>query len=107
MKDIYNSIIASILKGEKLLAVLIDPDKAKLDRLSGIIQKISQSIATHIFVGGSTVKEKATDLVVMEIKKHTKLPVVLFPGDVTQITNNADAIIVSIFNFWEKCRLFN
>jgi phosphoglycerol geranylgeranyltransferase len=93
MKDIYNSIISSILKGEKLLAVLIDPDKAKPDRLSGIIQKINQSKATHVFVGGSTVKEKATDLVVMEIKKHTALPVVLFPGDVTQITNNADAIL--------------
>ncbi len=93
MKDIYNSITASKLKGEKLLAVLIDPDKAKLDSLSGIIQKIDLSLATHIFVGGSIVKEKATDLVVKEIKKYTKLPVVLFPGDVTQITNNADAIL--------------
>ncbi len=93
MKDIYNSITASTLKGEKLLAVLIDPDKAKLDSLSDIIQKIDLSLATHIFVGGSTVKDKATDLVVKEIKKHTKLPVVLFPGDVTQITNNADAIL--------------
>lgn len=93
MKDIYNSITASKLKGEKLLAVLIDPDKVKLKSLSRIIQKIDLSLATHIFVGGSTVKDKATDLVVKEIKKHTKLPVVLFPGDVTQITNNADAIL--------------
>ena len=93
MKEIYNSITASKLKGEKLLAVLIDPDKAKPDSLSGMIRKIDLSVATHIFVGGSTVKEKATDLVVMEIKKHTTLPVVLFPGDVTQITDNADAIL--------------
>ncbi|MFD0834477.1 geranylgeranylglyceryl/heptaprenylglyceryl phosphate synthase [Mariniflexile aquimaris] len=93
MKDIYNSITASTLKGKKLLAVLIDPDKAKLESLSGIIQKIDLSLVTHIFVGGSIVKEKATDLVVKEIKKHTKLPIVLFPGDVTQITNNADAIL--------------
>ena len=93
MKDIYNSITASKLKGEKLLAVLIDPDKAKIESLSGIIQKIDLSLATHIFVGGSIVKEKVTDLVVKEIKKYTKLPVVLFPGDVTQITNNADAIL--------------
>jgi len=93
MKNIYSNIQTSILKGEKLLTVLIDPDKTKIENLSKILDKINQSIATHIFVGGSIVEENVTDVLVAEIKKFTKLPVVLFPGDITQISNKADAIL--------------
>jgi putative glycerol-1-phosphate prenyltransferase len=93
MKNIYINIQTSILKGEKLLTVLIDPDKTKIENLSKILDKINQSIATHIFVGGSIVEENVTDVLVAEIKKFTKLPVVLFPGDITQISNKADAIL--------------
>ena len=93
MKDVYKDILASISKGEKQLAVLIDPDKIKLDKVSGFIKKVNRSIITHIFVGGSTVDEHITDVLVEEIKRYTKRPVVLFPGDVTQITGKADAIL--------------
>lgn len=75
------------------MAVLIDPDKMKLERLPAFMQKLNASIATHIFVGGSTVDEFATETLVIEIKKFTHLPVVLFPGDVTQITKHADALL--------------
>lgn len=93
MKAIYNNIKHSISKGEPLLAVLIDPDKMKPEGLSGFLKKLNTSVATHIFVGGSTVDDEATEALVIEIKKHTSLPVILFPGDVTQITNKADALL--------------
>lgn len=93
MKDIYSNILSSVLKGKKLLAVLIDPDKTKPERLTKIVDKINQSMATHVFVGGSIVEENVTDVLVAEIKKFTKLPVVLFPGDIIQITNKADGIL--------------
>ena len=90
---IYSHIKKSIVEGERLLAVLIDPDKTKLDTIEGIVTKINQSIATHIFVGGSEVDEGATEAVVQAIKRYTTLPVMLFPGDVTQITDEADGIL--------------
>lgn len=90
---IYSHIKKSIVEGERLLAVLIDPDKTKLDTIEGIVTKINQSIATHIFVGGSEVDEGATEAVVQAIKRYTTLPVILFPGDVTQITDEADGIL--------------
>ncbi|WP_303318897.1 geranylgeranylglyceryl/heptaprenylglyceryl phosphate synthase [Flavivirga abyssicola] len=93
MKHIYNDILASISKGEKLLAVLIDPDKIKFEKVSSFIEKVNTSIATHIFVGGSTVNENITDTLVEEIKRYTKTPIVLFPGGITQITGKADAIL--------------
>jgi len=91
--NIYQDILDAITKDEKLLAVLIDPDKMDLEKIAGFTQKINKSIATHIFVGGSTVEVKATEILVLELKKHTKLPIVLFPGDISQITNHANAIL--------------
>ena len=91
--SIYNKLIESISNGEKLLAVLIDPDKMTTEMVSGFIKKVNRSIISYIFVGGSEVEEKLTEVLVLEIKKHTKLPIVLFPGDVTQVTDKADALL--------------
>lgn len=93
MKNIYKNIQNSILNDEKLLAVLIDPDKFPVDNVAPFVEKVNQSLATHIFVGGSTVKDKVTEVLVSEIKTHTKLPIVLFPGAISQITNKADALL--------------
>jgi putative glycerol-1-phosphate prenyltransferase len=90
---IYSHIKTSIAEAKRLLAVLIDPDKTELDTIEGIVTKINQSIATHIFVGGSEVDEGATEAIVQAIKRYTTLPVILFPGDVTQITDKADGIL--------------
>ncbi|MBT8394582.1 MAG: geranylgeranylglyceryl/heptaprenylglyceryl phosphate synthase, partial [Bacteroidia bacterium] len=93
MKKILKDILHSIHKSEKLLAVLIDPDKVDVTYLPNFIRDINKSMATHIFVGGSLVKKKDSEKVVSEIKKHTQLPIILFPGDITQITDEADAIL--------------
>ncbi len=93
MKSIYNDIQASILKDKKLLAVLIDPDKMAIENVAAFIHKLNTSIATHIFVGGSTVDDHITEILVTEIKKYTALPIIIFPGDVTQITAKADALL--------------
>ena len=93
MSLIYNDILISISEDKKLLAVLIDPDKLNVANVAEIIKKVNTSIANYIFVGGSEVEETLTEALVVEIKKHTNLPVVLFPGDVLQITNHADALL--------------
>ncbi len=93
MKNIYQKILQAISNNDKLLAVLIDPDKMDLESLPNFIGKVNKSMATHIFVGGSEVAESLTESVVKTIKKYADLPVVLFPGDVTQLTNYADALL--------------
>lgn len=90
---IYDNILKSITNGEKLLAVLIDPDKMNVDNVASAIEMVNNSAVTHIFVGGSEVDETLTEKIVLEIKQHSNLPVVLFPGDVSQITNKADALL--------------
>ncbi|OAD45502.1 phosphoglycerol geranylgeranyltransferase [Polaribacter atrinae] len=91
--NIYQNILLAKKEGKKLLAVLIDPEKIDLDNIASFFEKVHLSIATHIFVGGSTDINNLTENVVAAIKKETQLPVVLFPGDVKQITQKADGIL--------------
>lgn len=93
MKGIYENIIASAKEKDKLLAVLIDPDKMSLAHLSQFIEKVNASRATHIFVGGSVVEVEVTNTLVSALNPLTKLPIILFPGDITQITNKADGLL--------------
>jgi len=93
MNSSYTHILDAVSKSKKLLAVLIDPDKMQIKNVSTFMSKLNQSIATHVFVGGSEVEEELTEALVVEIKKHTNLPVILFPGDVIQITDKADGIL--------------
>lgn len=90
---IYSDILQAKESGEKLLAVLIDPEKIELHKVRSFVQLVNQSFATHIFVGGSTDKENTTESVIIEIKKYTTLPVILFPGDAQQITSEADGVL--------------
>lgn len=73
--------------------MLIDPEKMKIESLPRFMNRLHTSIATHIFVGGSTVDVNATDVLVSELKLLTNLPIILFPGDVIQITEKADALL--------------
>lgn len=92
-KKLYHNLLTSISKGEKLLTVLIDPDKMDLEKLPSFMDKLNQSYATHVFVGGSTDEEHKTDRLVFGLKKLTKLPILIFPGDVSQISSHADGLL--------------
>lgn len=91
--NIYEQIIKAKKSGQKLLAILLDPDKIALENLENLVQKINQSPATHIFVGGSIVKATILEELISELKQKTNLPVVIFPGDPSQISPQADAIL--------------
>jgi len=91
------SVLENIKKakkeGKKLLAVLLDPDKLDLETITIYIKELNKSHADYIFVGGSKVDNGLTDTFVTVIKKQSKIPIVLFPGDYRQISPNANAIL--------------
>lgn len=93
MQIIYKNITNAMEAGKKLLAVLIDPDKVDLKSLPVFFDKVHQSITTHILVGGSTDIDYKTEQVVKTVKRLTQLPVILFPGDYSQITEQADGLL--------------
>lgn len=91
--NIYQQIFEAKHQGQKLLAILLDPDKIELENLDHLLLKINQSPATHIFVGGSIVETTILEELMTTLKQKTKLPVVIFPGDPSQISSQADAIL--------------
>jgi putative glycerol-1-phosphate prenyltransferase len=86
---IYNCICSR--KGQ--IAILIDPDKFDWDNSEELLKKIKVSKADYLFVGGSTVSKPDLLKVVSFFKKKLDMPVVLFPGDVDQVSENADALL--------------
>lgn len=93
MANIYKDILKAKSEHAKLLAILLDPDKVVLDDLSDLILKINQSPASHIFIGGSQVTTTIIDQLVVQIKQNSNLPIVLFPGNPSQISDEAEAIL--------------
>lgn len=79
--------------GRKLLAILLDPDKVDFDGLDLLCDRIMSSGATHLFIGGSQVFTDRIDELILEIKDRLPLPVLLFPGNPSQISNQADGIL--------------
>ncbi|WP_035656895.1 geranylgeranylglyceryl/heptaprenylglyceryl phosphate synthase [Flavobacterium seoulense] len=92
-KTIYHDIQFAKANDQKLLAILLDPDKIVLAELTILIDKINQSPATHVFIGGSLVENDILDDLILRIKQDCILPVVLFPGHSSQISNHADGIL--------------
>ncbi|WP_271423905.1 geranylgeranylglyceryl/heptaprenylglyceryl phosphate synthase [Aequorivita sinensis] len=92
----YKYFQKNIAAGKKQLAILIDPDKFDISETELFLHKIPND-TTHLFVGGSTVENGQTEITVKAIKKaiktKTELPIFLFPGDFSQITNEADVLL--------------
>lgn len=90
---IYQNIVAAKKQNRKLLAILIDPDKTSVEAISVLAIKINQSPATHIFIGGSIVEKVSIDALIIELKKYCKLPILIFPGHPSQISQEADGLL--------------
>ena len=91
--NIYQDILLAKQHGKQLLAVLIDPEKTSIEQLPTLVKLIHQSIATHIFVGGSTDQHNTIEPVIVALKKATILPIIIFPGSANQVSKKADGIL--------------
>jgi len=78
---------------KKSIALLLDPDKAKGDLLKNILKTAVERKADYIFAGGSLTFTSIDNLII-EIRRLCSIPVVLFPGNLLQLTLNADVILL-------------
>lgn len=92
MKNPICSEINTNIGKKKYLSVLVDPEKQDAATLADIAKAIENSSADFVFIGGSIVSNDINKQVEI-IKKHTRKPIVLFPGSILQITADADAIL--------------
>ena len=82
-------------QGTQVVA-LIDPEDFTPESALALAKKAQQLGVSCIFIGGSTIADQGlVDAVVTSIKRDVILPVILFPGGVTGISQHADAILFS------------
>ncbi len=89
---IYRKITDSKSAGKKMLAVLLDPDKCLGELQETIISELAKNQPAFIFVGGSHTIE-STYLLIEKLKSKLTIPIIQFPGNATQFSVNADALL--------------
>jgi len=76
--------------GKPLLAVLVDPDKYNPE----LIKLALKYNVSCFLVGGSKLQEGDITKTIRAIKKISSVPVVIFPGDETQLSKTADGLLL-------------
>ena len=93
--------VESFLKSElkkknALLFVLIDSEVSNLESSKKLAKNVEKIGASAILVGGSSATDQIEMAqVVKGIKQGIKIPIILFPGNVTGVVPDADAILFS------------
>jgi putative glycerol-1-phosphate prenyltransferase len=87
----FKDLIKKLSTSKKpLLAVLIDPDKYNPE----LISLANKSKVACFLVGGSDLKKGDITQTIFSIKKISKIPVILFPGNEAQLSKSADGLLL-------------
>ena len=93
-KPISTLLRESRQKGQKRLAVLLDPDKVELGTFPRFLSKAKEVGVDMFLVGGSLITHYRIGQLIEEIRSYTNIPAVLFPGSSLHIEPKADAILL-------------
>ncbi len=93
-KGIYADLCAAKSRGEKRLAILLDPDKMRLRRVEEAIALAAESGVDYFFIGGSLVVNNQLDAVLARLHEAApRIPQILFPGNSFQLSYRADGLL--------------
>ena len=96
MGKVEEYLLTTRKKKGALLFVLIDSEVSKLQESIKLAQDVEKIGAGAILVGGSSaIDQLEMAEVVKNLKKSVKIPIILFPGNVTGVVPAADAILFS------------
>jgi phosphoglycerol geranylgeranyltransferase len=92
LSRVENYINDELRKHKKLCFALLDSEN--YDDIASVARKVENLGASAILVGGSSAIDQLNlDKLVLSIKSTISIPVILFPGNVTGVSPNADAIL--------------
>ena len=96
MQSTENYLHNSRKKKGTLLFVLIDSENSNGKSASSLAKEAEKNGASAVLIGGSSATDQITMTeTVSNIKKSVKIPIILFPGNVTGVVPGADAILFS------------
>ena len=92
MSRVENYINDELKKHKRICFALLDSEN--FEDILGVAKKVESLGASAILVGGSSaIDQLDLDKLVISIKSVVSIPVILFPGNVTGVSPNADAIL--------------
>lgn len=91
--SVYQHLLTTAEHKGAAYCVLVDPDKIDASTVPSFAQTAAESGADAILVGGSLMVDNSFDRTIESLKKHSTLPVVIFPGSLMQVSAKADAIL--------------
>ncbi len=77
----------------KVVAQLIDPDRAEDESLI-MTARQAEEAKVDLFLTGGSLTHVPVDGVIRRLKQLSAIPVILFPGNLTQLNAEADAILM-------------
>lgn len=92
--NVYDKILNNYKLKKKQLSILIDPDKVSVKNVKELTKLINVSSIDYIFLGGSLLCNYNFESLIYEIKKACNLPLILFPGSITQLSSLVDATLL-------------
>ena len=93
-KQILDKLLTFKRLQKKSLAVLLDPDKVEMNSFADFLRICTQNQVDFFLVGGSLISNNIMPEMIAEIRQHTQIPVIIFPGNSLHIEPTADAILL-------------
>jgi len=92
-RSVYAETMTNLAEGRGAYWVLLDPDDFSPLEAARISEIAQASGVDAILVGGSLLHTNIFDTFVASVKSAVTIPVILFPGDATQLSSHADAVL--------------
>jgi len=89
---IYRKILLRREQKHKMIAVLLDPGCCMGRHLVKIVAQMKTYTPDFVFVGGSHIHSSIENLIDL-LKEELTSDIILFPGNASQFTKNADALL--------------
>jgi len=95
-KRVENYLKSQLKKKKALFFILIDSEVSENSKAVTLAKKVEKIGASAILVGGSSTSDQIDMAkIVKNLKKAIKIPLILFPGNITGVVPGADAILFS------------
>ncbi|WP_426489846.1 geranylgeranylglyceryl/heptaprenylglyceryl phosphate synthase [Hymenobacter sp. 102] len=94
LTSLYDALTNRRMRGQKSLAVLLDPDNLDEAGCQRILELSEQHAVEYFFVGGSLVTSAHQAALIRFIKSRSAVPVLLFPSHSLHLDAQADGILL-------------
>jgi phosphoglycerol geranylgeranyltransferase len=90
---VHSTILSRVNAKKASYWVLLDPDDFSPKQGAAIARQAQAAGVDALLIGGSLINTNQFDTFVASVKRAVRLPVILFPGDATQLSGHADALL--------------